>query len=52
MENARPVEARRGLLFALSELAHVLRAWVMGRGDLIGLLVAWAEVVTGQVVTE
>ncbi len=52
MEEVRPVEAQRGSLFALSELAQVLWAWVTGGGDLIGLLVAWGEVIIGQVVTE
>jgi hypothetical protein len=36
----------------MGELAQVLWAWVSGEGDLIGLLKAWYEVVTGQVVTE
>jgi len=38
--------------FAVSELAQVLWAWVMGEGDLFGLLDAWYEVVSGKVVTE
>ena len=43
---------RRGFLFATGELAYVLCAWVTGEGDLIGLLVAWAQVVCGKVALE
>lgn len=32
---------------ALAELKAVLWAWVCGEGDLIGLLVAWWQVVSG-----
>ena len=43
---------RRGFLFAVKELGQVLWAWVTGEGNLVGLLKAWHEVVTGKVVTE
>ena len=43
---------RRGFLVAAGELVQVLWAWVTGEGDLIRLLKAWHEVVTGKVVTE
>ena len=50
---AQPMaQARRGLQFALSELGQVLKEWLAGRGNLIGLLVAWYEVVAGRVATE
>ena len=39
----------RGLWFAVGELAQVLWAWVTGEGNLIGLLVAWWQVVSAQV---
>lgn len=32
-----------------NELWAVIRAWLAGEGDLVGLLVAWYQVVTGQV---
>ena len=38
--------------YALSELGAVLLAWLRGEGDLPGLIVAWAQVVTGQVAVE
>ena len=42
----------RGFLFAAGELAQVLWAWVTGEGNLFGLLDAWWEVVSGQVVID
>lgn len=32
------------------ELRQVLQAWRRGEGDLVGLLIAWYQVVSGQVV--
>ena len=57
MEKAVPrltdrAQHKRGILFALRELVQVLWAWASGEGDLIGLLVAGWQVVTGKVVTE
>jgi hypothetical protein len=45
-------ERGRGFMFAMKELGQVLWAWVTGEGNLIGLLKAWHEVVTGKVRTE
>ena len=41
--------AQRRFLFAGKELLQVLWDWVMGEGNLFGLLGAWWEVVSGQV---
>ena len=35
---------------AAKELRQVLQAWRRGEGKLLGLLVAWWEIVTGRVV--
>ena len=40
------------LVMALLELGRVLAAWLRGEGDLAGLLVAWWEVASGQVLVE
>jgi len=37
---------------AVRELAMVLWAWVVGEGDLFGLLIAWFQVVTGRVLVD
>jgi hypothetical protein len=40
------------LRWLLWELSQVLVAWWRGEGDLAGLLLAWWEVASGQVVVE
>jgi len=53
-ERTNRVAGRRvrcSLKLALVELGHVLVAWVKGKGSLLGLTIAWIEVVSGRVIT-
>jgi len=40
------------LRWLIWELAHVFAAWLHGEGNLAGLLVAWWEIASGQVLVE
>lgn len=46
------LDAYARMSWALSELWAVLGEWVTGQGHLIGLIVAWFQVITGRVVVQ